>query len=422
MSEHYHDKKSFSEHDAILGEIQSEIERIDAITNALAGVALSSANGHHDLIEVSANLATKSNQLLDTVRALEIVESKDFKEPFGDEESYYTVLRLFTQDKNVGTVLSLEHVWEYLSKNYDMTAETPATLRQTLHEWAADIRADARERRGIDGFFGSHEDGFVFSYSSVDALKTDMQKVVKQAVVTKKPVIKKAVIIDEETEEVAPPVIDVKQMIVDAVSRQGEPYKQADLKRFLKEQRIRLSDDEVQAYIDTNVADGLLFKHRRNGNAYLWIEPDNEIVVKKKNVSEKNEKPIHIDIDCAVKIIVVLVAPGSHVEEKLTMQELWRRMNDDRTSRIPEDQLLAIKRVCRQLESIGITEAGEYKYGTGGIRTNSATSSKRRRSASHTTFKVRLASQEVKAELKKLMSENTITESILERFHVIKNV
>jgi hypothetical protein len=75
-----------------------------------------------------------------------------------------------------------------------------------------------------------------------------------------------------------------------------------------------------------------------------------------------------------------------------------------------------LKNVCRQLRAIGLVSAGGERMGTGGVRTKSSTSSKRRRSASQHVYKVGLVSQDMKKEIQNALDNGNIQEYLQSRF------
>lgn len=369
-----------------------------------------------DSVARAAFTAISSQETLigDSSEMSEFSDDVDVDEPFGDEESYWTIYRMFASQKNLGKLWDLEDIWDYLSNIYDMSQETLVTLEETLMEWRQDLAADAASK-GIQGAFMKYRDSYVFAESMTSLpTRSSSDKFLES----------------DESRRAAPKSVSPKSVEVVTALR-GVEYdikgvlgnspdgavKQAEIKKSLVRDKAELSPEDLQNYIDELVRMGRIYKFRRGAAAYLALEPHETVpLIRPESDKENgNEKEI-FDSQTSLAILRVLCAPGSHYERKQTLKYLWFSINGSEANGITEDGLERLKQASRQLMRMGLVNAGGEKMGTGGVRTRSAASSKRRRSASRHVFKVGLVSQAIKEEIQKVLEGMNPDDYLRQRF------
>ncbi len=350
----------------------------------------------------------------DQNRAVDL--SPDALEHFGEEESYWTVYRMFVVGDNLGRPWTMDEIFDYLSKNYDMTAEDPKTIQETLLDWAADLQTDARERLGIDGLF-VHANGI---YAFAERLNFGASAEARRSLAAEREAriaLRDMVSRPVEASEFIDPVLRINRVIITTLKGfENGLARQSVLKRSVVSGGYDGEPEDLQPYIERLVEDGVLYKVRHGAIAYLSLTPiEVQTDTEESEIREKES----LDIETSADILKVLCAPGTHYAQRLTMSALWRRINatTDKSVAIPDEQLAMLKKACRQLQSMGLVRAGGEKMGTGGgNRTKSAASKKRLRSASQHVYKAGLSSQGVKEEIQGVLNDGGLEAYLLERF------
>lgn len=383
----------------LLDLLGKETDRIEELARSMAGVVLINPAHKEEIVTAANQLADASQGVQSAANALEIVKP----EAFGDEESYWTAYRMFTIGDNVGKIWSLEEIWQHLAKNYDMSGETLESVADTLFEWKEDIEADAAEK-GLRGVFMQHAPGFVFAPRLVSQ---PIAEVPEKASEIPEPV-KTSEFIDKQN--VAPTMRERLARGIQAMMHASpdQVIRQADAKRWILKDNPRLDSEVLQAELDALVAAGMIYKFRRNKVAYLSLmeRPDENIV---RGATDKEDRPKEelIDVGTAQRVLEALCAPRRHVQQKMMINDLWRLVNGvtDRGIRPPDEEIDVLKRLCKQLSARGLVVAASEKIGTGGVKTKSATSSRRRRSGKMHAFKVGLPNQEIKEKLQRILTK-----------------
>lgn len=383
-------------------ELSDHARRIAEITPVIASIALHTTVQREQLITAADSLVSAAQETRQNVNIMALVER------FGDESSYWTVFRMFAVEQNIGRPRSIAEVFDYLSRNYDMSEETLGTLEKTLQEWTEDLESDARAR-GINGTFTKVDGGYVFA------------EFAKQpSSVIKKPRSKKVpeprpehVLTEEQTAEVLDPLAELEATIRQILQQSADhAAKQADVKKQIARAGGPLLLEHLQRDVDAVVERGGVHKFRRNRVAYLSLDPrEDEHTLREVDVAEAEDKTFTFDVSLAMTILESLTAYGTHYNQKLTMNDLWRRINDDESlaQRVPEEESEKLKRACRQLQSLGLLSAG--------IKTTAEVKSKRTRGSSRREFRVRLESQEQKKQIQQLLqSPNAV--DLLGRMYV----
>lgn len=378
-----------------------ETERQRALGNSVIHAAFTAASSHEASIG-------------DTAEMREVTNDEDVYDPFGDEESYWTIYRIFASQKNLGRLWGLEDIWDYLLNIYDMSLETLVTLEETLMEWREDIEADAANR-GIKGTFMKYGESYVFAELITSVPTRSISDKFSENDVPRKAAPKH---VTSTKVEVATALQSVEYDIKGVLdSSLDGAVKQAEIKKYLVRDKGELSQEELQNYIDELVRKGRIYKFRRGAAAYLALEPHEtgHLPILELDKEDGNEKEI-FDSETSVAILRVLCEPGSHYERKQTLKHLWVSINRGEGNRITEEGLGQLKKASRQLMRMGLVTAGGEKMGTGGVRTKSATSSKRRRSATRHVYKVGLLSQDVKEEIQKVLEGKNPDDYLRQRF------
>jgi hypothetical protein len=387
-------KSDFMTHEAFRERIDSEIESINVLRLSLGGLALKTAAEKKQFRDAAEDLLDAAAELVSDVDEL----SED-KEAFGGEQSYWTVYRLFTSEKNRFQCIDPELVWKHLAKNYDMSLETPQTVRETLFEWANDMATDAQQKLGINGSFDEVDGQFVFAqwYSPGQRVEESQPATPHREPIT---FVEQAAPIETEVIE-----DDVKAML-SSFTNGSAP--QPDIKRALIAKYETVSHDRLQLVINDLVVRGEIIKTRPNKITQLSL-PRPEMV----QDALENAAPESIDekhsFEIEVMILTALSAPGAHYQQTRTPEELARMIFDiPKSEKVSDEYLESVRKACRVLQRIDIVSGGRKKIGSGGVKTNSATSSKRRRSASNEVFQVGLPSQQVKNQIKSLIDTGKI--------------
>jgi hypothetical protein len=338
-----------------------------------------------------------SKALNETLRGLETEAS----EPFGSEESYWTVYRMFASEVNRGRPWTISEIWEYLAKSYDMTGETYRTIEDTLFEWKADLEQDALERSGAKGIFVKHAGIFAYAVPPTPISSTVEQKPAPV------PAIEEITV--QESVEEEDPILRIRDAIKDIlISSTDGVIKQAVLKKAISSRYDvpSVTPEYLQTLINSFVADKVFYKFRRQKVSHLSLIPrDDDTLDIEQKIFEKEESGEElVDIKLSVAVLQAFCRPGTHVQQKLTLNELWRIIKDidDKSVAAPADEIEQLKVVCNNLKVSNMVTAGGMKRGTGGIRTKSATTIKRRRSATSHVYKVGLMDQDLKNELQEV--------------------
>jgi hypothetical protein len=381
--------------------VDSGIESIQALRASLAGRAIRTA-AEKEAIRVAAEaLLEAATDLANTVDDL-----TEDKEPFGGTESYWTVFRFFTSERNRFQPISIDEVWKHLAKNYDVTLEDPQTIKDTLLDWAHDIENDARERLGIGGFFEEFEGKLVFSERDTGNLAPAKVPAPVPAPPARPVEVKSQLPrVEERADE-----NDIAGYIVNILSAlENGAAPQPDVKRALIAKYRGVSPERLQAIINDMVAAGKLQKTRSDKVSQLSLPRQAVVEAELPSDTRAEAAGEALAFDMEVKLLSELSAPGTHVQQTRTPEELARAIfNVSKGEKASEEMLDAVRKACRRLQRIGIMDGGRQKIGTGGSKTKSATSSTRRRSASNEVFKVGLVSQHVKEQIRALIESGEI--------------
>jgi hypothetical protein len=390
--------------------MESERTRLERLRTDLASLALSDAT-RADALAAADSLVQSAIGVREAIAE----SDTDDNEIFGDEESYWTVYRMFASAANQGRLWSLDEIWEHLAKSYNMSGETYQTVEETLEEWRSDIEQDALDRTGVNGAFMRHEDSYVFAEFQSKSTPTVPVEVVRTPRVQTNDTLRAAI-------EKATPLQDLGECIKAILKDSADgTVKQSQVKKALAADGIpvAVAPEQLQETIDALVGDGCFYKFQRGGVAHLSLMPrDNEAQGIRRGKSEKdNNDEESLDIPLSLDILKALCAPGAHYQQKLTLNELWRKVYDvdDKSQAIPDSEIEQLKRTCNYLRAINIVTAGGEKRGTSGTKTRAATSSKRRRSGNTHVYKVGLVSQQVKKELQDVLNTRSAEKYIQEK-------
>jgi len=327
----------------------------------------------------------------------EVGESNDTDEPFGVEESYWTVYRMFASQKNLGKPWNLKDIWEYLSNIYNMSLETTDTLEETLIEWSEDIQADAADR-GIQGTFMKYAGSYVFAGLVTSVLTRPSPSRSSESDVRRRAAPVNVASKKVETDPALKSVEDDIKSVLD--NSPDGVVKQAEIKKSLMRDSEELSQEELQESIDKLVEMGRIYKFRRGNAAYLALEPrETEPHTAPESDKEVVNEKETFDIKTSVAILGLLSAPGSHFERKQTMNQLWVNLNGDKHAKITDEGLERLKKSCRQLMRIGLVTAGPSRH----------------------VYKVGLASQGIKEEIQKILEGNNPDDYLRQRFSELIN-
>ena len=312
---------------------------------------------------------------------------REVLEPFGEDESYWTVYRLFTVPKNRGVFFTLDQISEHLAGSYDMSAETRASVVATLQEWKDFIEKDAA-MNGIEGEFRGNSRGFVF-------MTRERLSPIQE--VTEADTSEQSGSYTPERNTFVGRLELVVKTLLDKNDDGAE--KQAVIKKLILKANPLLSENQLQQEIDTLVNRGDIFKFRRGSPAYLSLTARSDDGRPEQAASAESEDDGAIDLKLAANVLEVLCAPRRSYQKKITMKELWREIMGDthKSLRIPPEDLVDLKSVCRQLEKKGLLTTGGARMGTGGAL--------RLRSRDLYVLKVGLTSQDMKKELKRISDE-----------------
>lgn len=360
-------------------------------------------------------LNERLNKLKDTVDATYVAAAElEYKPPFGDEESYRTTFRLFCVGEGKGTVLSIEQIWQHLAKTYDMSAETLDTLLETLDEWASDMELDAKEQMKIAGEFLATEGGYVFAPLRASGLvrvdEAEAQTPIEEA--SPKPALVNRP--DTEPRSVENMFADkFLQYIRTRLVAEGD-IRQADIKKAAIRINDSLEATELQQYIDSYITEGVIYKYREGNVALLSLTPKESLPKASREELDNTDGDLirALDTNLAAEVLMLLCAPKTHYQQKLDAGTIWRSMNPDESRAPTPEEEKNIRTACRLVEKrYKLLTTGQEKIGTGGrVRTNSATSSIRRRSSSNTIFKIGLASQDAKKRVQAKLAEGGIAQ------------
>lgn len=398
----------------ILPLIQAETVRLRAFQDHLAQSAIKGLVISPELKSATDELVVAATEVEHTLEGL--TESLS---PFGDEDSYKTVFRSFVVGENLGAERSVESLWPLLEQYYDMDEETIESVAETLEEWADDIQTDAAEL-GIRGIFTQHEGNFVFMVRASRQEKTEQPALTEVAIT---PELEASVVENIGHLEVIEQPNEPR--LIDLIANQlhiaeGGTVAQPLLKKTLAKLTGRTADD-LQAEIDALTAEGKLFKIPRGVKKEISLTPQ-DIETPEIEETLETEKPEQVlDIRMASDIITTLCKPGRHVQQEMTLNELWIEINDvvDKQINPFDSEIAELRATSRQLKSMGIVTAGAKKIGTGrGARANgvSTGSHRRRKSASMMVFKVGLVDQATKEDLKAKMQADQLHDYLRETF------
>ncbi|MGV9001366.1 MAG: hypothetical protein ACOH18_00195 [Candidatus Saccharimonadaceae bacterium] len=383
--------------DELLSSLEVERAHLAKISADLAGTALTDAFRADALIAADALVKSATDVRNGIVTA-------EAYEEFGGEESYWTVYRMFASEKNRGRLWSIEEIWNYLVKTYDMAKETYETVETTLLEWGVDIEQDAASRAGIKGSFIRHSGAFALALSEYPLPSTTPPKVVRVPRVKKQEALQ--AVVEED-----PLFKELKQGIkaILSATEDGE-MKQSLVKKALAaaaEHSAHFAPEQLQKTINTLVANNTFYKFRRAKVTHLSLVPRDDELVEPRQNNLENENSIEeiFDIPLSLDILRSFCAPGMHVQQKMTLNDLWRKVRgiEDRSQAPPDEEIQQIKQICNRLKTMGLVTAGGEKRGTSGVRTHTGTSSKHRRSATAHVYRVGLVSQEIKKELQDVL-------------------
>lgn len=133
--------------------------------------------------------------------------------------------------------------------------------------------------------------------------------------------------------------------------------------------------------------------------------------------SENSEEALGKQIDDQLirSLFEALCAPKTHHQRTYTIGELWRSVygQDGGNTRMNSEEVEAIRTACRQLSRANLVKTGAFKKGNSTQKTNSATSSKGRRSSSHEVFKVGLSSQAAKQRIQRALADEELALELL---------
>ncbi len=319
-------------------------------------------------------------------------------EPFGGEESYWTMYRMFAADPFRGTPRSMAEVWDILALNYDLSAEDMASIEATLLEWREDIQQDIG-KRGIAASLLPYGNGYVLAERVGPVESWPQPEKPVQRPVAPAPV--KIAALAVEVEDTRFPIEILKDRIESILSTTYKArMQQPALKKALIEAWPEDNADFLQGRINELVQKGELFKGKVGHSTITWIslQPfENEKDTPVENIEKDSEK--EIDVSLQLGILEVLCAPGTQVSQRHTLNSIWRTMHgiETKSQAVPRPEIEKLKQAVKVLRVAGLVEGGGVKN---------------RRSSTHVLFKVCLTSQEVKEELQDILA-NPRAEALL---------
>lgn len=383
-----------------------EIGRIGLTASQAAELAESVGHTSEELKTVADNLKYFADGYVD--------------EGAGVEDMYWASLRYLLARKY--TPISGDELYKHLRKNGLLRKDD--TVDRVVDEvlgWAENMKEDALARFGLHGAIVGLGDRLAFAEDVNATLKHKRDELER----TTAPVVR----ILKSPNQVSPTPTDsptheeAHQEVVNKEVIQGEPkprpnqhildfiigllnsnkgsMRQADVKKAIISRNPNIDPERLQGVIDRFCQEELLFKGKVNNGsaAYLSGEPIASPASEHQRSAPERKKSNEpaLDIKLAESILIALCEPGSHYQRRLTSDEIWQKISGHNMNSRPSYEVSRlIKTTCRLLNKYGILETGEARIGVVTPRTNSATSSKGRRSSSNTAFKIGLTSQEVK--------------------------
>lgn len=365
------------------------------------GASALSASAMAELLPV---LADSIDEL---TRAQGMVEDLEEKEVFGDEDSYWNVFRLFCSENNRGNALSLGAVWGHLAMTYDMSAETPETLADTLAEWTADIEADALTKFKLMGQFKEIEGNYGFVVIEDRSPKPRVRKQQTQVATPVAAAIAPEVVEQAlETSSSGDIVMALSEMLQ---ASNGGSVRQAD---FIREIQVMLPDmsreEAIEAINDLHASGSLIkYKPTRGGAARICLDAVAAAAETERNMVEGADQETSndrlrneaVDYELATSVIHYLIDNLTHVQQKVPTSTIH-------TALAPSDATLTdrdVNTMIRALEGMGVVETDRGALLGGGGK-------KLSKGKTRQVLRVGLASQEVKVLVKRLIDEDKLDE------------
>ena len=184
------------------------------------------------------------------------------------------------------------------------------------------------------------------------------------------------------------------------------------------------TSEQLQEVIDELTANGSLFKFKRGLATHLSLTPrENETSSRNRGLEKEGHERFDLNIPLALDILRAFCVPGSHVQRKLTLNELWRTIHDidDKNVPVPEREKELLKAACKTLKELDLVIASGEKMGNSGTKTRTGTSSKRRQSGTMHVYKVGLPNQQIKDELKEVVNTPSAVAYIQQKLDTIND-
>lgn len=387
---------------ALAREIDATTGRIEIFSQRLAERALSAVD-HATVADATERLHEATQALKDTV------EQTDILQKYGDEESYYTVFRLFCAGDHPGTVYSLEEIYDHLALTYDMSGVRLGKLARDLSEWTKKINDDAK-KAGIQGRFIPFGDGFVFAVlgntmpTSAETEPKPVEEIeeneAKVEIAEEKEQPAKTEPDTETERELAP----AEQAILDWFDEQPETGVKQPIAIKELSKKFHVAIDATKVIIDELIIRGLLYSYKPNpSHAALLLRTPPEHSAETKDGVEKVGDP-ELSAQFATEIIKLILGNIQHQQQKIPTSELYRRLCD--ASIIGTDTTSTdFNSMIRYLVRVGVLETDMGSQLTG------------RRKGSSKGKKVQvlragIASQEVKDVLTSAVRQNILEKVI----------
>lgn len=305
------------------------------------------------------------SELKDTAVALyRVAMELESQETFGEEESYWTTFRFFCTPDRAGTVFSVDELWEHLAKSYDMSAETRATLDETIREWTEDIEADAVVKFNLKGVFEKNKGGFVFiPYGPWPATKVVPAAEQKPLTDPEEEIVAEKVVPRQTPEDIF--ANRFLEYIKKRLSSEGD-LRQPDIKKSATQLNNILNPVTLQELIDTFVSNGSIYKYTRGGAALLSLTPK-ESLSKADQVEEQEAEDNLIralNTDLAAEILQLLCGPKTQWQQRLTLGEIWKRIHPEEERAATPEEEKEIRDAGRIVsDRYGLLLTGEGKAG-----------------------------------------------------------
>ena len=353
----------FRDADEATKSLEGLVGQLERFRRQLGGSALSST-AIDQLLPLAEALNEGAADIIDVVVGLEE------KEHFGDEESYWNVLRYFCVDGNIGTVRTLEDLWDHLALTFDMTGETLDTLADTLEDWRGDIETDAKVKYKAPGKFAAMGNGYVFYEDPASAARRETRQRVatrpKAAPVTSVPAIKPP---EPAAVELTAEEQNTDERIHALLQDFGKPVKQALIVKAIMDSDRTLTHGDILGRIDAMVADGKIYKFKlmKGGPAHLSLNSQDAVVDAEAPVlvaaPEKAEE--EIDFALAYEVLGILAGRGRKPGQMMATSQMINSITPRDNGGIPS--ISELNRVARQLAAKGLvrTDMGTPLGGKG---------------------------------------------------------